>query len=85
MLQSPFAFALEDPISSNKYIDPTIYYPEVVFLDRVKNEKGEFTTVERKELNYSRCRNNSFGENYHNIFGNIEIANSYCLDDYNLY
>ena len=79
-----FAFALEDPISSNKYIDPTIYYPEVVFLDRVKNEKGEFTTVERKELNYSRCRNNSFGENYHNIFGNIEIANSYCLDDYNL-
>jgi len=77
-----FAFGLEDPISSNKYIDPSIYYPEIIFIDRIKNNDGEFKTVERKELKYERCKNNSFGDN--NIFGDIEIGNSYCLEDFNI-
>ena len=77
-----FAFGLEDPISSNKYIDPSIYYPEIVFIDRIKNEDGEFKTVERKELKYERCKNSSFGEN--NIFGDIKLGNSYCLEDFNI-
>ena len=78
------AFSLEDPISSNKYIDPTIYYPEVLYIDRVKDENGDFKIVGRKELNYSICSNNSFGENYKHIFGDIKINNSYCLEDFNL-
>ena len=45
-----FAFGLEDPLTSNKYIDPSIYSPEIIFFDRVKEEDGEFKTVERKEL-----------------------------------
>ena len=78
------AFGLEDPISSNQYIDPTIYYPEVLYIDRVKDENGDFKVIGKKELNYSRCSNNSFGENYKYVFGDIKINNSYCLEDFNL-
>jgi hypothetical protein len=78
------AFGLEDPISSNKYIDPTIYYPEVLYIDRERNEKGDFETVNRIELNFIRCKNDSFGEEYRHAFGGIQITDSYCLDDFNL-
>ena len=79
-----FAFGLEDRISSNRFVDPSIYYPEILFLDRIKNEEGEFQTVVRKELKYGICKNNSFGDNYNQYFGNIEINNSYCLENFNL-
>ena len=28
-----FAFGLEDPISSNRYIDETIYYPQILLIE----------------------------------------------------
>ena len=37
-----FAFGLEDRNSSNRFVDPSIYYPEALFLERVKKEGGEF-------------------------------------------
>ena len=79
-----FAFGLEDPLTSNKYIDPSIYYPEIIFFERIKDEDGEFKTVKKKELKYNRCKNDSFGENYRDVFGDIEITNSYCLEEFNL-
>ena len=78
------AFGLEDPLTSNKYIDPSIYSPEIIFFDRVKEEDGEFKTVDRRELKYDRCKKDSFGENYKDVFGGIEITNSYCLEEFNL-
>lgn len=79
-----FAFGLEDRISSNRFVDPSIYYPEALFLERVKKEGGEFETILRQELKFGRCKIEKFGENYRQLFGNIEINNSYCLDDFNL-
>ena len=78
------AFGLEDPISLNRFIDPSIYYPEIIFVDQIKNNRGEFETVVQKELNYTRCKNDSFGKNYREVIGNIELNNSYCLKDFNL-
>jgi len=78
------AFSLEDPVSSNRYIDPSIYYPEIIFLDKIKNNEGEFRTVESKVLNYTRCKNDSFGENYIKAFSNLNLENSYCFEDFNL-
>ena len=31
-----FAFGLEDPVSLNRFVDETIYYPEIFLVDKVK-------------------------------------------------
>ena len=77
------AFGLED-ISYSKYIDPSIYSPQILFIEEVKNGEGKFETLVKKELNYSRCNNNSFGESYTTLFGNIDYNNFFCLNDFNL-
>ena len=79
-----FAFGLEDRISSNRFIDPSIYYPEISFIDRVKVSGGEFKTVEKRLLNFSRCTREHFGKNYDNLLVEKDLNNSYCLDEFNL-
>ena len=49
-----FAFGLENPNSSNRFIDETIYYPKLLFFEREK-ENGEFKTTNRIELEYEQC------------------------------
>ena len=78
-----FAFGLEDPMTSNRFIDETIYFAKIVFFDRHKIN-GEFITVDRKELEYEQCNEKNFGENYNHLFEEGELNNSYCLKDYNL-
>ena len=34
------AFGLEDPKQSHKYLDPTISYPEIYFLDKKKKKEN---------------------------------------------
>ena len=46
-----FVFGLENPNTSNRFIDETIYYPKVLFFER-KKENGEFKTTNRVELEY---------------------------------
>lgn len=78
-----FAFGLEDPITSNRFVDETIYYAKVVFFDRTKIN-GEFKTTYREELDYEICNETNFGENYQHLFVEGELNNSYCLKNYNL-
>ena len=78
-----FAFGLEDPITSNRFIDETIYYAKIIFFDRNKINGG-FETVFRKELDFEKCDDRNFGENYKNLFIEGELNNSYCLKNYNL-
>lgn len=75
------AFGVENPKTSNRFIDPTIYYPEIEYIKRVRNENGEFETVEKKEMKSINCKINSFGNYSKNILG--ELNNSYCLEDFN--
>ena len=44
-----FAFGIEDPVNSLRYIDETIYYPQVLFIDRIKIN-GKFVTITKKSL-----------------------------------
>ena len=77
-----FAFGVEDPINSLRYIDETIYYPKILFIDRIKID-GRFVTITKKILEYERCKEENFGNNYQHLFKTGELNNSYCLKDFN--
>ena len=79
-----FAFGLEDRISSKRFIDPSIYYPEILYLERVKLPGGEFETQKMVELEYVRCTKEHFGINYKDLLVENKLNNSYCLSDFNL-
>ena len=80
-----FAFGLEEPSSSNRFIDESIYIPKIVFIDKVKRN-DVLETAEQKTLEYERCNVANFGKNYQNLFIENELNNSYCLKnfDFNL-
>ena len=77
-----FAFALEDPLTSNRFIDERIYIPKVAFIDKVK-KNNELVTVNTTSLPLERCNVKNFGKNYQHLFVEDELNNSYCLKDFN--
>ena len=80
-----FAFGLEDPQTSNRFIDDSIYIPKIVFVDKVK-VNDEFVTVDQRTLEYEKCNVEKFGKNFQHLFIKNELNNSYCLKniDFNL-
>jgi len=74
-----FAFGIEDPKTSNRFIDETIYFPKILYINRTKIN-GLFKTTNIIELEYEVCK----GENVGDIFLKSEFNNSYCLKNYNL-
>ena len=77
-----FAFGLEDPKTLNKFVNETIYIPEVAYIDRYKID-GEFKTVTNKILPLEKCKQEEFGDNYQHLLLEGELNNSYCLKDFN--
>ena len=77
-----FAFALEDPLTSNRFIDERIYIPKVAFIDKVK-KNNELVTVNTTSLPLERCNVKNFGKNYQHLFVEDELNSSYCLKDFN--
>ena len=77
-----FAFGLENSIHSRRFIDETIYYPQILFINQIK-ENGGFKTIEEKELAYERCKEENFGVKYQSLFLEGELNSSYCLKDFN--
>ena len=78
-----FAFGLNNPFTYNRFIDESIYYPKILFLDKNKIN-GEFNLTENKELEYEICQKKYFGEEFNHLFTEGELNNSYCLKDFNL-
>lgn len=78
-----FAFGVEDPKTSNRFIDETIYYPKILFINRTK-VNGQFETINKIELEYEVCRREHFEDGYKNIYSKGEFNNSYCLKNYNV-
>ena len=78
-----FAFGVEDPKTSNRFIDETIYYPKILFFHREK-VNGEFKTKERIELESEVCKVESFGQDYQRLISKGGLNNSYCLKKFNL-
>ena len=80
------AFGLEDPSSSDRFIDEAIYYPVIEFIEKEKKD-GVFNTTDRTKLEYEVCQKEKFGENFFidgGEGGKFELNNSYCLKDFNL-
>ena len=73
-----FAFRIIYPITTNRFIDESIYIPEIVYV-KAKKIDGEFLIVEEKVLEYEKCNVENFGENYPQHFMKDELNNSYCL------
>ena len=78
-----FAFGLENPITSSRFIDEQIYYPKVYFIKQTK-ENGILVTKEKKSLEVERCDAKKFGKEYSHQFMEGELDNSYCIKDFNL-
>ena len=76
-----FAFGLEEPLTSNRFIDEGIYVPKVAFVEKVK-VNDELVTVNTTQLPLERCNVENFGENYQHLFTQNELNNSYCLKNF---
>ena len=77
-----FAFGLEDPLTSNRFMDEGIYIPKVAFVEKVKIN-DELVTVNTTQLPLERCNVSNFGENYQHLFTQDELNSSYCLKNPN--
>ena len=77
-----FAFGIEDPSTSSRFIDESIYYPKIVFVSKIKIN-DQLVTKESVTLEHERCDSKKFGDNYQNLFLKNELNNSYCLKDTN--
>ena len=75
------AFGLKNPINLKRFIDESIYYPRVFYIEKLI-ENGEFEITTQKELNVELCKFNNIETEYQHLFENIN--NSYCLKNYNL-
>ena len=78
-----FAFGVENPKSSTRFIDETIYYPRVTFFEKIK-EGTTLKIIEEKELEVERCKQEKFGEKYQSLLVQGELNDSYCINDINL-
>ena len=78
-----FAFGVENPKTSTRFIDETIYYPKVTFFEKVK-DGSSLKTVEEKVLMTERCKQEKFGEKYQDLLVQGELNDSYCINDFNL-
>ena len=77
-----FAFGVENPKTSSRFIDESIYYPKVTFFEKIK-EGSTLKTIEEKEVEIERCKQEKFGDKYQNLLVQGELNNSYCINDIN--
>ena len=66
----------------NRFVDESIYIPEVVYIDRAKIN-GEFETINKRDIKLEICNESNFGKDYEHLFVDGELSISYCLKDFN--
>ena len=77
------SFGLEQSNQLSKYVDESIYHPEVLYIEQIK-EKGEYKIKSETILNIERCNIEKFGDKYQNLLENEQLNSSYCLQDINV-
>ena len=77
------AFALEDPITYNPFVDESVYYPKAYF--KRAEMKGDAFEWKIVELEVERCKLEKFGDSYREVFKNVDLYNHYCFKDINNY
>jgi hypothetical protein len=79
-----FAFGVENfSTGFTRFIDETIYYPKVEYINKIK-EGSSFIITEKRPLDFERCQEYKFGEDYQHLLVEGELNNSYCIKDLNL-
>ena len=78
-----FAFGLKHPNKSSRYIDDTIYFPEVLYIEKIKKD-GEIIKTSETNLSVERCNIIKFGKKYRKLFESEELNNSFCINNFNL-
>ena len=78
-----FAFGIENPEIGTRFIDETIYYVKVTYSEQIK-EGSTIKTIEERELEIERCKQEKFGEKYQSLLVEGELNNSYCISNINL-
>ena len=78
-----FAFGIENPETGTRFIDETIYYVKVTYFEQIK-EGSTLKTIEERELEIERCKQEKFGEKYQSLLVEGELNNSYCISNINL-
>ena len=78
-----FAFGIENPETGTRFIDETIYYVKVTYSEQIK-EGSTIKTIEERELEIERCKQEKFGEKYQSLLVEGELNNSYCISNINL-
>ena len=78
-----FAFGVENPETGTRFIDETIYYVKVTYFEQIK-EGPTIKTIEERELEIERCKQEKFGEKYQSLLVEGELNNSYCISNINL-
>ena len=77
------AFGVENPNTTERFVDETIYTVKVIFYDAVREKNGWFT--EKKiYLPVNKCNQKNFGNEYQHYFYEDQLNNSYCIDNINL-
>ena len=76
-----FAFALEDPISYDAFVNESIYTVKGYF--KRAEKKGDEFEWQVHELEVEHCQLEKFGKTYQDIFKKIDLKNYYCLKDIN--
>lgn len=77
------AFGLEHPSTFSRFIDETIYYPKISYIEKIK-KNGIFVNKLKLNVEAEKCKNSKFGQNFQNLLEKGELNNSYCLSNYNL-
>ena len=77
------AFGLEHPSTFSRFIDETIYYPKISYIEKIK-KNGIFVNKLKINVEAEKCKNSKFGQNFQKLLEKGELNNSYCLSNYNL-
>jgi len=67
-----FAFALEHPKTTSRFIDESIYTAQVAFIDKRK-VGDQLETYETRYLDFEPCILENFGEGYQKLFVEDEL------------
>jgi hypothetical protein len=79
-----FAFGVENHLTGyTRFIDETIYYPEVIYIKKIK-EGSAYKIIEERPLAIERCDADKFGKEYQNLLVKGELDNSYCIKNFNV-
>ena len=79
-----FAFGVENYSTGyTRFIDETIYFPKVEYVNKIK-EGPFFKVINTSPLEYERCQEDKFGQDYQHLLIKGELNNSYCINNLNL-